>query len=275
MPALDPTPHPMLACPLCREPVAVLERELVCTSNHHFDRAKEGFVNLLRPGRARKEVIGDDADMVAARRRFLDRGHYRCLSEGLAALVADVDPTERLLDVGCGEGTFTAAMAPAGTRPAVAMDISRPAVRMSARRAPGALCAVASVIDIPVTDASVDLLASVMSPIHEAEFNRVVHPGSRAVIVRPGASHLNQLRRLVYGHGVDHDEAFEVPGGWRLVEQRRFIEEVELTSNDEVMEVWGMTPYRWNSPREGGDRVAATQELAISVHFVASVWEVC
>lgn len=267
-------PHPILACPLCRGTVVVRPRELVCESNHHFDRAKEGFVNLLRPGKARKEVIGDDADMVASRRRFLDRGHYRCLVEGLGGLVAELDPSGRLLDVGCGEGTFTRAMVPDAGRPAVAFDISRPAVRAAARRVPDALCAVASVIDIPVADASVDLLVSVMSPVHEAEFSRVVHPGSRAIIVRPGASHLTQLRHLVYGHGLDHDEAFEVPTGWRIIDQHRFTDQVRLHSNAEVMEVWGMTPYRWNSPREGGERVAATDELDIDVHFVANVLEV-
>lgn len=269
-----PEAHPMLACPLCREPVEVHPRELVCAGNHHFDRAKEGFANLLRPGRARKEVIGDDADMVASRRRFLDRGHYDCLVQGLGGLVDSLDPHGRLLDVGCGEGTFTRAMVPDAGRPAIAFDISRPAVRLAAKRVPDALCLVASVIDVPVADGAVDLLVSVMGPLHEAEFSRLVHPRSRAVVVRPGASHLNQLRHLVYGHGVDHDEAFEVPGGWRVVDQHRFTDERHLSSPDEVMEVWGMTPYRWNSPREGGERVARTTSLDISVHFVASVLEV-
>ena len=56
-------------CPICR---AVLKREarsLVCGNRHSFDVAAKGYVNLLRAFGASH---GDNADMVAARRRFLE-----------------------------------------------------------------------------------------------------------------------------------------------------------------------------------------------------------
>ena len=53
------------ACPVCRGPLGLADRELWCDNGHRFDRSREGFVNLLRVGHSRKAVIGDDADMVA------------------------------------------------------------------------------------------------------------------------------------------------------------------------------------------------------------------
>ncbi|SJN45856.1 putative RNA methyltransferase [Luteococcus japonicus] len=269
------------ACPICHGPLAVEARELWCDKGHRFDKAREGFVNLLRPGKSRKAVIGDDADMVADRRRFLDRGHYQVLSEGIAELVRDLDaerPVESLLDVGCGEGTFTAAMlgaladddSPAPTR--MAFDISRPAVKVTARRAPAALTCVASVIDMPVLDHSVDVLTSIMAPLHEAEFARVIRPGGRIVVVSPGDSHLAQLRQVLYPRYRPHDEQVALTESLDVVEQRRFTSHVHLGSAQELHEVWGMTPYRWNTPLDGQERFAKLTELDVDVHFVAAVF---
>ena len=268
------------ACPVCRGPLGLADRELWCDNGHRFDRSREGFVNLLRVGHSRKAVIGDDADMVASRRSFLDKGHYRVLSEGLSELVTDLaaaEPVETFLDVGCGEGTFTAAMVdalgeePRDPRATMAFDISRPAVKVTARRVPKALAAVASVIDQPVADASVDLLTSIMAPLHEAEFRRVARPGGRILVVSPGDSHLAELRQVLYPHYRPHDEQVSLTEVLDVTERRRFTATAQLTPRADLDEVWGMTPYRWNTPLDGQERFAQLDHLTVSVHFVATV----
>ena len=76
----------VLACPVCQAALDDLEgRTFGCASGHRFDRARDGSVDLLRPGHPRRES-GDDVEMVRARRAFLDRGRYAVLTDikGLA-----------------------------------------------------------------------------------------------------------------------------------------------------------------------------------------------
>lgn len=258
----------VLACPVCRLALEDLDgRTFGCAGGHRFDRARDGSVDLLRPGRPRRDT-GDDPEMVKARRAFLDRGHYSVLVDGLGTIVKRLAPAT-VLDVGCGEGTFTAALCGAGQE-VVAFDLSKTGVRLAARRLGGqAMCCVAGVTEIPVLDRSCDLVASVMSPTSEAEFLRVARPGGHVVVVSPGPDHLDGLRRLLYADYRPHDG--EVPLADRLpaVAVDRLRSE-QVLDGDEARLVWAMTPYRWNAPADGVERLRAATEVAVTVDFVAT-----
>lgn len=262
----------MLACPLCRLALQVGERTARCAAGHSYDRAKEGHLNLFRPGKAHKDVQGDDKDMVRARRRFLSLGHYAVLADGLGALVDELAPAA-VVDVGCGEGSFTASMVGAG-REVVAFDLSREGVRLAARLlGRDATCIVAGIHDIPVLERSSDLVCSVMSPTHEAEFVRVARPGGRIVVVSPGAAHLDGLRRLLYRDYRPHDEVAPLAGRFDVARTDRFTAPIVLTT-DEAHDAWAMTPYRWNAPAEGVERLAEVESLEVTVDFVATTYRV-
>jgi len=236
-----------------------------------YYRARDGSVDLVRPGHPRR-ASGDDAGMLAARRAFLDLGHYDVLAEGLAAVADRLEPAT-VMDVGCGEGTFTAALCGTG-REVVAFDLAKAGVRLAARRlGPAATCCVAGVTEMPALDRSCDLVTSVMSPTCEAEFRRVTRPGGHIVVVSPGPDHLDGLRRLLYSDYRPHDG--EVPLADRLptVAVDRLRSE-QVLSPEEAELAWGMTPYRWNAPAEGLERMRAAAEVAVTVDFVATTFAV-
>lgn len=93
--------------------MTAVDRVFKCPLGHSYDAAREGYVNL-HSGRR----LGDTAEMLAARRRFLGRGHYEPLSDTINRLVAqggiladstsDLPPT--VLDAGCGEGYYLGAL---------------------------------------------------------------------------------------------------------------------------------------------------------------------
>ena len=81
-----------------------------CTSRHRFDFARQGYLNLLLSHKMNSRQPGDNQDMVAARTRFLDAGHYQSVSDAVTRaairLLADQE-TPVILDAGCGEGYYT------------------------------------------------------------------------------------------------------------------------------------------------------------------------
>ncbi len=117
----------MLICPLCRAPLHDHDQGVACSAGHRFDRARQGYLNLLPVQHKKSRDPGDNQAMVEARRRFLDAGHYAPIRERLAALAVDRAPT-RWLDIGCGEGYYSARLAEAlPAAEGYALDISREA----------------------------------------------------------------------------------------------------------------------------------------------------
>lgn len=89
------------ACPSCGLPLRVEQTRLCCADGHSFDQAREGYVNLLLHGKTGR-TSGDSADMLRARRRFLDQGHFHPISLAIASVFPrDCDAA---VDLGCGEG---------------------------------------------------------------------------------------------------------------------------------------------------------------------------
>jgi hypothetical protein len=77
----------LLRCPVCDGGMARSGRVLACRSGHAFDVAASGYVNLLGGGGGR--AAGDTRDMLLARKRFLDRGHYGPLGATVTQLVEE------------------------------------------------------------------------------------------------------------------------------------------------------------------------------------------
>ena len=166
---------------------------LRCGSRHSFDRAREGYVNLLLATRRRSRNPGDAPQLVRARRAFLDAGYFAPLRAFLSARISG----GVLLDACCGEGYYTSAFAEKADE-AYAFDIAKDAVRRAAVRDRKTQYFVAGLHAIPVQTNSIDTLTHLFAPFEEAEFVRVLKPGGRLLHVLPGSLHLMGLKRVLY-----------------------------------------------------------------------------
>ena len=114
------------SCPLCHAPLTRSGNSYLCPLRHQFDRAKEGYVNLLPVQHKRSRDPGDSAEMMQARRAFLDAGHYQPLRDAVSDKLEAIHP-QQLLDIGCGEGYYTHAFA-ALAQETWGLDVSKTAV---------------------------------------------------------------------------------------------------------------------------------------------------
>lgn len=77
-------------CPLCHQPLTQINNSVICPQRHQFDVAKEGYINLLPVQHKRSRDPGDSAEMMQARRAFLDAGHYQPLRDAVINLLRSV-----------------------------------------------------------------------------------------------------------------------------------------------------------------------------------------
>ena len=265
----------LFRCPLCDQPLDWGEAGARCPQGHCFDRSAQGYVHLLPANRKHSKNPGDDREMVAARSAFLDRGYYapllRALEELVLGEVGDL-PAPSLLDSGCGEGYYTAglwqALAQAGHAPAMAgVDLSKFALRRAARRLPQGQFAVASVYHLPVADGRMDGLVNVFSPLAAGEFCRVLRPGGFFCYVVPTPRHLWEMKQVLYPRPYENPARREdYPGFvWRRV--CRVEGRLRLERREDILALFGMTPYAWKTPREGVERLGELDRLDTQMGF--------
>lgn len=261
----------MLICPLCRNPLDAVENGVACATGHRFDRARQGYLNLLPVQHKKSRDPGDNQAMVEARQRFLDGGHYAPLAQRLAELAAGYAP-ERWLDIGCGEGYYTGRIAERLPQAdGYALDISREAVKRACRRAPQLTWMVASMARVPLADESCNLLASVFSPLDWLEARRLLAPGGGLLRMGPTRDHLLELRARLYDEVRPYDDAkhlTQVPDGMALAHTETLEYRLRLDEAQARADLLAMTPHGWRATAERRAAVVDKPlEVTVSIRY--------
>lgn len=279
-----------LICPVCESALEMAPSAARCAQGHSFDVAREGYVNLLPPQHRTRGIDGDHAEMLHARRRFLEAGHYLPLHEAVTdmAVQALAEQTTRgasgahsrfALEVGCGEGYYVGGLATrlAGEHDVRAMgtDLSKHAARLGAKRYPDVLFFVADVNRrLYVASGSVALLLDVFAPRNHEEFARVVQPSGSMLVVIPSETHLASLRDRLGLLGVQEDKERRVidrfSADFGLAERVEVEFPIHLTA-EAVGDLVAMGPNYWHrdaAPGHASDEPADTDASFVMLRFV-------
>lgn len=263
----------LFICPVCAAALQREERRYICPAGHSFDRAKEGYCNLLPVNRKHSKAPGDDKAMAAARSVFLGKGYYAPLREALCALaVSMTGEAPTVLDAGCGEGYYTdgiyRALQDAGKAPQMAgTDISKFILRRAAKREKDIEFAVASSYRLPMAAESADLIINCFSPMAAEEFRRVLRSGGGLLYVVPSEKHLWELKEILYDRPYIN-EVKQVPyEGFDSVEVRHVEEVIHMPCREDIGALFQMTPYFWNTPRDGIRRLEELTQLDCRISF--------
>ena len=264
-----------LLCPICGELLTKQDRSYVCANRHSFDVARQGHVNLLPVQHKRSLSPGDTAQQVVSRRAFLDGGFYAPIRDALCALVKDHGCTGPILDIGCGEGYYSAELAKNLEAELLGLDISKEAVRYAAGRYKNATWICASAAHLPVKDQSFGLLTSLFALTMPEEFKRVLRPEGAFIQVLAAEDHLMGLKQIIYPE-LHHKEKFTTPDipGFRLVESRK-LQFTFTVEGVQVQNLLSMTPHVYRIGKEGAQRLRQTEKLTDTASCVLNLYRPC
>ncbi len=249
-------------CPVCKGRLLKMGESYRCMQGHSFDKAKQGYVNLLMAGGQGKRH-GDDRLMVAARRHFLDKGYYEPLRE---AVKQPVGQGHTVLDVGCGEGYYTLALAE--NNEVCGIDISKDALKLAAKRCPASEFAVASIGNIPLSDGAVDIIVNIFAPDSPAEYLRVLKSGGRLITAVPMERHLFELKATIY------DEPYLNPAvniereGFTLTAAKELKYSITLGSAEDIDALFKMTPYYYKTSTRDQGKLKGLSSLSVGLEFM-------
>ena len=220
--------------------------------------------------------------MVAARRRFLDAGHFAPIADNASRFAMEFVRSRSagasclIVDAGCGEGTYLAAIAErlSAERLRVALagiDISKWAIQAASKRTSSCFWAVGTNRHLPFAPGSVDLICSMFGfPVWDA-FAGLQQAGGRVLLVDPGPDHLIELREIIYPSVLRSQPgslAAAALAGYRLDWEERQQFQFQLDEPALIADLLSMTPHNHRAPLAGRQALAALNSLMVSADVV-------
>lgn len=287
----------VLSCPVCGGDLTRERKSLLCRSTekvHTFDVAKEGYVNLLPPGRGRNARSGDEAEMIRSRSAFLETSSYDKLSDEVAALIAKFVPIDEssqitVVDSGCGEGyhsiRFTRGLSDLTGREVLlaAFDASKAGAAHASKAAyrkgvspkggvgeafDGRALAsfmTGNIFSLPLKENCADAVVSMFAPLAWEEMSRILKDHGIVVVAASGTDHLTEMREIIYKEVIKKESDVKVGEGFEEVYRTNVKYKITLDKSCDIMNLFGMTPFCHRTPAEAVKRLEEAESLTLTV----------
>ncbi|QSX23761.1 methyltransferase domain-containing protein (plasmid) [Priestia megaterium] len=193
-------------CPICDSSMKVCEfKSLICSNNHTFDFAKQGYLNLMTHPIKTKY----NKELFEARKKLIvDDSFFEPLSQTIVSSINKESNVKKenisILDMGCGEGshlsTICNMLKPYHKKSiiGVGIDLSKEGVLVASRSYNNKVWAVADLANTPFKDKQFDVILNILSPSNYGEFNRLLKNDGLIIKVVPQKGYLKELREAFY-----------------------------------------------------------------------------
>ncbi|MHA6252823.1 putative RNA methyltransferase [Oceanobacillus sp. CAU 1775] len=260
-------------CPLCESEIRInSDKSMVCTKNHTFDFAKQGYVNMLnRAGNTQynKELFTARHDII------IESNLYDVLHERISEVMKkklNIQERALVLDAGSGEGShLNRILQKNGSErlTGIGIDISKEGIRMAASKYKDAIWFVGDLANIPVADEAIQVILNILSPANYQEFKRVLDSDGLMIKVVPGTNYLKEFRQAIFDN--TENESYgneEIISLFKTHFQTVHIEKVndkrQLTKN-ELKNLVHMSPLGWNAKQEVIEELLNRDKFEITI----------
>ena len=260
---------PQYQCPICHTSMSIIDKSLTCANNHQFDYAKEGYVHLL-PVQLKKSLNpGDDKNMVLARRKFLQLGHYEFLREALLKTLSE-KCNSVIIDLGCGEGYYTNYIETELSNSQVyGVDISKDAVKYASKRNKQVHYSVATNAHTPFASSYANVILNVFAPLVGQECHRILAKDGYILSANPGPNHLFELKQVIY-NTPEHHQPPTPPEGFQTSIEHTIEKTISLEQASDIENLLKMTPFGWKITKDKKQKLLLELPFTVTLSFVIS-----
>jgi len=246
-------------CPICDQAIQVVNlRNVVCTNNHTFDIAKQGYINFMM----RPVTNNYGKKLFEARHKVITEIKlYSPLHKEITNIIKqhqNVSATPFLLaDLGCGEGSHLHSIMEYLRNfnvTGVGLDISKEGVLIAARNYTDPIWFVGDLAKSPLSDHSFHFILNILSPANYTEFKRILTHNGLIIKVVPRSGYLKELREALFANESikayqnDHTASLFKEHFQPITTKR--VEHTQVLQKDELTHLVQMTPLTWSADQQ-------------------------
>ncbi|WP_227793635.1 putative RNA methyltransferase [Paenibacillus guangzhouensis] len=264
-------------CPLCKKQMQLINlQSLVCSNQHCFDIAKQGYINLL----SRASNAKYDKKIFEYRRVIIKSGLFNPLHAAVSGFIMSQlqhnEPVS-ILDVGCGEGSHLNNIQIEITQKkpnpllAVGMDISKEGIGFAAAGYSNAIWCVADIANCPFANQQFKFILNILSPANYSEFQRLITDNGLMIKIVPEQKYLKELRDIFY-EGSDKQVYSNSLTISHFKEQFKLLDvesiRYQVNLSEALIEpLLGMTPLSWGTSEERIEKILQMNLKQITMDF--------
>ncbi|MBI2791672.1 MAG: methyltransferase domain-containing protein [Gammaproteobacteria bacterium] len=257
----------IVICPICSLSLTENNNFYACVNNHHFDKARQGYVNLLVVNQKKTANPGDNKEMIQSRMAFLNKGFYSSLATALNQLIPE--QAVHILDSGCGEGYYLRSLRENFPHHHYyGVDISKEAIKLASVANKNISWFVGSVVRLPFFAQSLDVITAIFAPHDFNEFHRILGEQGRLIICAPEQNHLIELRNILFATvtSKDQDKMLDLANEHFELERTMPLQyQCKLTTKEDIRHLLTMTPFYFKSSKEQQENLFLLEELDITI----------
>lgn len=264
-----------LACPKCHEAIILENKTYRCKNNHCYDLAKSGYINLLlNPDKACNNP-GDNKDSLLCRKAHLNQGYYDViLNEVISYIQKHPFENMEILDLGCGEGYYTAGIKKAFEDANVyGLDISKEGIQMATKYRKDIHWIVGNSKNIPLLDHSMNVITALFTVVNSDEIKRCLKEDGYMIHVTANPYHLVEFKELIYDEvKVKSDEHIRLP--FHVEESYDFKKTIHLKNKEDTLNLLKMTPHFYHIKKERRHVLDTLNEFDVTIDIRITIYKV-